>query len=51
MLRAFKQRRKYAFWDNLLISCDNKDIPTYCAELERYARKEAYYANKLNEKK
>ena len=49
-MRGLLQRRKYAFWDKLLISCENKDIPIYYAELERNAKKEAYYANKLNEK-
>ena len=47
-LRALKNRRMYAIWDKYITVCDNKDVPACCHELERLARKEAYYATKMN---
>ena len=47
-LRILKQRKMYSIWDNMLISCQNKDIPICCHELERYLKKEEYYMEKLN---
>lgn len=45
--RILKMRSIYSIFDKALISCPIKDVPIYCCELERYARKEAYYAKKL----
>lgn len=47
-LRVWHSRKMYTLWDKALIACKNEEIPFYCHELEKYARKEAYYHNKLN---
>ena len=47
-LRACQNRKMYRWWDDILIVCQRKEISKCCRELQRYARKEAYYTNKLN---
>ena len=46
--RVLKNRNMYALLDKALIGCPIKDVPIYYGEMERYAKKEAYYANKLD---
>ena len=48
-LRALKQRKMFSFWDKFVSTCDYKDTTIGCHELARYAKKEAYYAKKLND--
>ena len=48
-LRAWRNRKLFSFLDKMLISCPIKDVPIYCNEMERYAKKEAYYENKLKD--
>ena len=47
-LRIIKMRSIYSLLDRNIMCCPIKDVPIYCYGLERYAKKEAYYAKKLN---